>query len=161
MAIILITGASSGIGYQTAELLAQNGHKVYGAARRMDKLEKLKSVGVEPIYLDITNEESCRKLVDTIIDNEGQIDILINNAGYGSYGAIEDVPLEEAKRQFEVNLFGLAALTKLVHNVLPNMLCQFFGRTSHYILLRNRYRFPLIFSYSQTIFHLVAANQNP
>ena len=77
MAIILITGASRGIGYQTAELLAQNGHKVYGAARRMDKLEKLKSVGVEPIYLDITNEESCRKLVDTIIDNEGQIDILI------------------------------------------------------------------------------------
>lgn len=125
MAIILITGASSGIGYQTAELLAQNGHKVYGAARRMDKLEKLKSVGVEPIYLDITNEATCRKLVDTIIDNEGQIDILINNAGYGSYGAIEDVPLEEAKRQFEVNLFGLAALTKLV---LPHIRHQKAGR---------------------------------
>lgn len=125
MSIILITGASSGIGYQTAKLLSENGHKVYGAARRLDKLEALKSMGVVPMYLDITNEDSSVELVKQIIKIEGRIDVLINNAGYGSYGAIEDVSLEEAQRQFDVNLFGVARLTKLV---LPYMRKQSSGK---------------------------------
>lgn len=125
MSIILITGASSGIGYQTAKLLVENGHKVYGAARRLDKLETLKSMGVVPMYLDITNEDSSVELVKQIIKIEGRIDVLINNAGYGSYGAIEDVSLEEAQRQFDVNLFGVARLTKLV---LPYMRKQSSGK---------------------------------
>lgn len=125
MSIILITGASSGIGYQTAKLLSENGHKVYGAARRLDKLETLKSMGVVPMYLDITNEDSSVELVKQIIKIEGRIDVLINNAGYGSYGAIEDVSLEEAQRQFDVNLFGVARLTKLV---LPYMRKQSSGK---------------------------------
>ncbi|RZI49519.1 oxidoreductase [Lactococcus kimchii] len=125
MAIVLITGASSGIGYQAAELLAQKGHQVYGAARRMDELESLKKFGVNPIYLDVTNQASCEEVVRAIIEKEGKIDALINNAGYGSYGAVEDVSLEEAQRQFEVNLFGVARLTKLV---LPHMRKNKFGR---------------------------------
>ncbi|WP_270323219.1 oxidoreductase [Lactococcus petauri] len=125
MSIILITGASSGIGYQTAKLLVENGHKVYGAARRLDKLETLKSMGAVPMYLDITNEDSSVELVKQIIKIEGRIDVLINNAGYGSYGAIEDVSLEEAQRQFDVNLFGVARLTKLV---LPYMRKQSSGK---------------------------------
>lgn len=125
MSIILITGASSGIGYQTAKLLSENGHKVYGAARRLDKLETLKSMGIVPMYLDITNEKSSVELVKQIIKTEGRIDVLINNAGYGSYGAIEDVSLEEAQRQFDVNLFGVARLTKLV---LPYMRKQSSGK---------------------------------
>lgn len=125
MSIILITGASSGIGYQTAKLLSENGHKVYGAARRLDKLETLKPMGVVPMYLDITNEDSSVELVKQIIKIEGRIDVLINNAGYGSYGAIEDVSLEEAQRQFDVNLFGVARLTKLV---LPYMRKQSSGK---------------------------------
>lgn len=125
MSIILITGASSGIGYQTAKLSSENGHKVYGAARRLDKLETLKSMGVVPMYLDITNEDSSVELVKQIIKIEGRIDVLINNAGYGSYGAIEDVSLEEAQRQFDVNLFGVARLTKLV---LPYMRKQSSGK---------------------------------
>ena len=95
--IILLTGASSGIGYQTAESLAKEGHVVYGAARRIEKMETLKQFGVKPMYLDVTDEESSKSASDTIIENEGRIDVLINNAGYGSYGAIEDVEISEAK----------------------------------------------------------------
>ena len=123
--VILLTGASSGIGYQTAEILAKEGHVVYGAARRTEKMETLKQFGVKPIYLDVTDEESIKSAIDTIIVNEGCIDVLINNAGYGSYGAIEDVELSEANMQFEVNLFGLARLVQLV---LPHMRKQKSGR---------------------------------
>jgi len=123
--IILLTGASSGIGYQTAKSLAKEGHVVYGAARRIEKMETLKQFGVKPIYLDVTDEESIKSAIDTIIGNEGRIDVLINNAGYGSYGAVEDVEINEARRQFEVNLFGLARLVQLV---LPHMRKQKAGR---------------------------------
>jgi len=123
--VILLIGASSGIGYQTAENLAKEGHIVYGAARRTEKMETLKQFGVKPIYLDVTDEESIKSAIDTIIGNEGRIDVLINNAGYGSYGAIEDVEISEAKMQFEVNLFGLARLVQLV---LPHMRKQKSGR---------------------------------
>ena len=123
--IILLTGASSGIGYQTAKSLAKEGHVVYGAARRIEKMETLKQFGVKPIYLDVTDEESIKSAIDTIIENEGRIDVLINNAGYGSFGAVEDVEINEARRQFEVNLFGLARLVQLV---LPHMRKQKEGR---------------------------------
>lgn len=125
MSIILITGASSGIGYQTAETLAKQGHTVYGAARRLSKLDTLKKYGVKPLFLDVTNDESMEAAVKEIIKRENKIDILINNAGYGSYGAVEDVGLSEAKRQFDVNLFGMARLTQLV---LPYMRAQQSGR---------------------------------
>lgn len=81
--VILLTGASSGIGYQTAEDLAGQGHIVYGAARRLDAMEPLKAKGVKLIYLDVTDGDSIKKAVDTIIKNEGRIDVLVNNAGYG------------------------------------------------------------------------------
>ena len=123
--VILLTGASSGIGYQTAESLAKEGHIVYGAARRIEKMEDLKQFGVKSIYLDVTDENSIKNAVDTIIGNEGRIDVLINNAGYGSFGAVEDVDISEAKMQFEVNLFGLARLVQLV---LPYMRKQKSGR---------------------------------
>lgn len=123
--VILLTGASSGIGYQTAEELAAQGHIVYGAARRVDAMEPLKAKGVKPIRLDVTDEVSMKAAVDTILKNEGRIDVLVNNAGYGSYGALEDVSIEEAKMQFEVNVFGLAQLTQLV---LPAMRQQRSGR---------------------------------
>ena len=123
--IILLTGASSGIGKQTAEFLAKEGHKVYGGARRVNEMESLKAFGVVPISLDVTDENSIKNAVGEIIQNEGRIDVLVNNAGYGSYGAIEDVTMEEARGQFEVNLFGLARLTK---EVLPHMRKQKSGR---------------------------------
>lgn len=121
--VILITGATSGIGYQTASFLAKQGNIVYGAGRRVEKLTGLQQV--KPLQLDMTNEVSMKSAIDTIIETEGRIDVLINNAGYGSYGAIEDVTIEEAKSQFEVNVFGLARLTQLV---LPHMRAQRSGR---------------------------------
>lgn len=123
--VILITGATSGIGFQTAKFLAEQGHTVYGAGRRVDKLNMLKDVGVKSVQMDVTTEKSMQSAVHYILKQEGKIDVLINNAGYGSYGAVEDVTIEEAKKQFEVNLFGLARLTQLV---LPHMRSQNYGR---------------------------------
>ena len=116
--VILLTGASSGIGYQTAEYLAKQGHRVYGAARRVEQIEALAPVGVKALRLDVTSDESIEAAVAEVMRVEGRIDVLVNNAGYGSYGAVEDVPIDEARRQFEVNLFGLA---RLVQCVLPHM----------------------------------------
>lgn len=123
--IVLITGASSGIGYATAELLARNGYKVYGGARRVEKMKPLKEYGVVPIELDVTDQESARAAVKTVILAEGKIDVLFNNAGYGSYGPIETVSLEEAQMQIDVNVIGVARMTQLV---LPHMRKQNAGR---------------------------------
>ena len=112
--VALITGASSGIGKETAKLLVQEGYTVYRAARRVDKMADLKEVGVKLLAMDVTNDESMIAGVNEILSTENRIDVLINNAGYGSYGALEDVPISEAKYQFEVNIFGLARLTQLI-----------------------------------------------
>lgn len=87
--VILVTGASSGMGFETAKTLAQQGNKVYGAARRVEKMAALKEYGVTPLKLDITDETSNKAAIAEIIAKEGRIDVLINNAGYGSYGALK------------------------------------------------------------------------
>lgn len=123
--VILLTGASSGIGYQTAKDLASLGHTVYAVARRLEQMEPLKAYGVLPLRLDITDAEACREVVDDLIRREGRLDVLINNAGYGLYGAVEDVSLQDARQVFEVNVFALSQLTQLV---LPQMRQQGGGR---------------------------------
>lgn len=123
--VILLTGASSGIGYDTAEALAKQGYKVYAAARRVERMEALRPLGIVPIKMDVTDEQSMQQGVQTILDREGRIDILINNAGYGYFGAIENVPMSDARNQLEVNIFGLARLCQLV---LPAMRAQHSGR---------------------------------
>ena len=123
--VILITGASSGIGFDAAQILARQGHKVYAAARRVELMEPLKALGVQVLKMDVTDEASMQQGVEAVIQAEGRIDVLVNNAGYGFFGAIETVPLEEARRQLEVNVFGLARLTQLV---LPHMRQQGSGR---------------------------------
>lgn len=121
----LVTGASAGIGKATAIYLAQNGYQVYGAARRTDKLETLKSHGIKPIALDVTNEESVMGCVNQIFQEAGSVDILVNNAGFGLEGAIEDIPLEDARYQLEVNVFGAMRLAQLV---LPKMRENRYGK---------------------------------
>ena len=125
MKVILITGASSGIGFDAAQTLARQGHRVYAAARRVERMEPLKADGIVPLRLDVTDEASMQEAVRTVLEAEGRIDALVNNAGYGYFGAIENVPMEEARRQLEVNVFGLARLCQLV---LPTMREQGSGR---------------------------------
>ncbi len=122
--VALVTGASSGIGADTALRLKEAGYTVYGAARRTERMSALQDAGVNILSLDVTDDDSIRTAVDSIIRESGRIDVLINNAGYGSYGSIEDVPMVEARAQMEVNVFGLARLTQLV---LPHMRAQHSG----------------------------------
>jgi short-subunit dehydrogenase len=123
--VIFITGASSGMGKDAALQLIKEGHIVYGAARRVQQMEDLTKAGGHALPLDVTDENSVKKAVDTIIKNEGRIDVLVNNAGYAVYGAVEDTTLDDARRQYEVNIFGLAAVTKAV---LPHMREQHSGK---------------------------------
>ena len=116
--VVIITGASSGLGYESAKLLAQSGYKVYGGARRVDRMEDLKQYGVVPLSLDVTDQASAEAAVKTVMDAEGRIDVLFNNAGYGSYGAIETVPLEEAQKQIDVNVMGVARMSQLVAPIM-------------------------------------------
>jgi len=123
--VILITGASAGIGKDFAKHLLQDGHIVYGAARRVDKMEDIRKLGVKVLEMDVTDDAAMVNGVDAIIKAEGRIDVLINNAGFGSYGTIEDVPISDAKYQLDVNLFGAARLAQLV---IPHMRKEHFGR---------------------------------
>ncbi|SEW05087.1 Short-chain dehydrogenase [Chitinophaga sp. YR573] len=122
---VLVTGASSGIGKATAIYLAQNGYNVYGGARRMEMMQSLKEYGIKPIMLDISKDGSIVACVEQILKEAGSIDVLVNNAGLGSYGALEDVPIAEAKNQLEINLFGVARLIQLV---LPQMRKNIYGK---------------------------------
>ena len=137
--VILVTGGSSGIGFEAAQRLARMGHKVYAAARRTVLMEPLKADGITPLALDVTDDASRRQCVDTILQREGRIDVLVNNAGYGYFGAIECVPLEDARRQLEVNVFGLAEMTRLV---LPAMRSQHSGRIVNIASIAGRAVFP-------------------
>jgi NAD(P)-dependent dehydrogenase (short-subunit alcohol dehydrogenase family) len=121
----IVTGASAGIGEATCLALVDKGFTVYAVARRADRMAHLKDKGIVPVSADVTDDASMVALVDKVSAETGRIDVLVNNAGYGSYGALEEVPMEEARRQVEVNLFGLARLTQLV---LPHMRAQQSGR---------------------------------
>ena len=123
--VVIVTGASSGIGEATALALDQAGFAVYAGARRLDRMAGLAERGITVAELDVTDEGSMVAFVDRVLADRGQVDVLINNAGYGSYGAVEDVPLDEGRRQFEVNLFGLARMTQLV---TPSMRAAGSGR---------------------------------
>ncbi|MFD3587315.1 oxidoreductase [Streptomyces sp. NPDC058683] len=138
--VALVTGASSGIGEATARQLQQAGFIVYGAARRTDRMSGLAASGVRTLALDVTSETSVGNAVTEIIAAEGRIDVLVNNAGYGSYGALEDVPLEEARAQIEVNVFGLARLTQLV---LPQMRAQRSGTIVNISSMGGRFATPM------------------
>lgn len=123
--VALVTGASSGIGKETAKLLSAKGYAVYAAARRVEKMKDLEKLGVHLVEMDVTDDQSMIAGVKAILSKEESIDVLVNNAGYGSYGAIEDVSMDEARRQLDVNLFGLARLTQLV---LPKMRESKYGK---------------------------------
>lgn len=123
--VALVTGASAGIGEATARALLSEGYKVFAGARRLERMSALAALGAKLLHLDLTDDASIVAAVETIKADAGRLDVLVNNAGYGSYGALEDVPLAEARRQFDVNVFGLARLSQLT---LPTMRAQKSGK---------------------------------
>jgi NAD(P)-dependent dehydrogenase (short-subunit alcohol dehydrogenase family) len=145
----LITGASSGIGEATAKGLLAAGHTVYAGARRVDRMQKLAAGGARLLALDVTDDASMTAAVETVLRDAGRIDVLVSNAGYGSYGALEDVSPEEARRQFDVNVFGLARLIQLV---LPSMRAQRSGRIVNVSSIGGRFGEPFGAWYHATKF---------
>ena len=116
--VVLITGTAYGIGKSTAELLIDKGHIVYGGDILVEENLYLNDIGGTALEMDVTNQEHIDKAINQIILEQGRVDVLVNNAGLGVYGAIEDVSMEDIYYQYDVNLFGLARVTKAV---LPYM----------------------------------------
>jgi NAD(P)-dependent dehydrogenase (short-subunit alcohol dehydrogenase family) len=136
---VLITGCSTGIGRATAERLASRGWTVYASARKLDAIADLEAKGCRLLALDVCDEASMRAAVDAVERAEGAVGVLVNNAGYGQDGAIEDVPIDAVRRQFETNVFGLVRLTQLV---LPAMRRQGWGRIVNVSSMGGRLVFP-------------------
>ena len=136
---VLITGCSSGIGHATAEHLAARGWTVYASARRTESIADLAERGCRTLSLDVTDEDSMRAAVTAVEDAEGAVGALVNNAGYSQSGAIETLPLDRLRAQFETNVFGLVRLCQLV---LPGMRRQGGGRIVNVSSMGGRLTFP-------------------
>jgi NAD(P)-dependent dehydrogenase (short-subunit alcohol dehydrogenase family) len=136
---VLITGCSTGIGHATALRLAGGGWTVYATARRPETLADLKQAGCRTLALDVTDEESMSAAVRSVEEAEGAVGVLVNNAGYSQSGAVETVPLESVRRQFETNVFGVVRMTQLV---LPTMRAQGWGRIVNVGSMGGRLTFP-------------------
>lgn len=121
---VLISGCSSGIGRETAITFAKDGWTVYATDPEPDELADLAAQGCNTLELDVTDGESVNTAVDRVLDDAGRVDCLINNAGYGQLGPLEDVSADQLKEQFEVNTFGAHRLTRAV---LPSMRVHDFG----------------------------------
>lgn len=123
--VAIVTGASSGIGKSVARKLLEKGYRVHAAARRTDAMGDLATLGASVHYLDLTKPESIEAFVAAVLADGDRIDVLVNNAGYGSYGAVEEMPMADARAQMDVNVFGLAHMVQLV---LPSMRRRRTGR---------------------------------
>ena len=136
---VLITGCSSGIGRATAEHLAARGMTVYATARRVESIADLEATGCRLLPLDVTDEASMVAAVAAVEEAEGAVGALVNNAGYSQSGAIETVPIDDVRRQFETNVFGLVRLCQLV---LPGMRRRHGGRIVNVSSMGGRFTFP-------------------
>jgi NAD(P)-dependent dehydrogenase (short-subunit alcohol dehydrogenase family) len=147
--VALVTGGSSGIGEHAARQLQEAGFTTYAVARRVERMAPLAEAGVTTFAMDVTDDASMVAGIQRILEEQGRFDVLVNNAGYGSYGAVEDVPIDEARRQFEVNVFGLARLTQLV---TPTMRAQASGRILNISSIGGKFYEPLGAWYHATKF---------
>jgi NAD(P)-dependent dehydrogenase (short-subunit alcohol dehydrogenase family) len=136
---VLITGCSTGIGRAAAGRLARAGMTVYASARRPESIEELKSAGCRTLALDVTDEDSMRTAVEEVEKTEGAVGALVNNAGYSQSGAVETVPLDDVRRQFETNVFGLLRMSQLV---LPGMRREGRGRIVNISSMGGKLTFP-------------------
>jgi NAD(P)-dependent dehydrogenase (short-subunit alcohol dehydrogenase family) len=136
---VLVTGCSSGIGAATAARLAAGGWTVYATARRPETLAELEAKGCRTLALDVTDEQSRKAAVDAVVAAEGAVGVLVNNAGYSQSGAVESVPDERVRAQFDTNVFGPLALCRLV---LPGMREQGWGKIVNVSSMGGRFTFP-------------------
>jgi NADP-dependent 3-hydroxy acid dehydrogenase YdfG len=136
---VLVTGCSSGIGHATAKRLVAAGHTVYATARRPETLQDLADAGCKTLALDVTDEASMKVAVEAIETAEGSVGALVNNAGYSQSGALETVPMDALRAQFETNVFGLVRMCQLV---LPGMRRQGHGRIVNISSMGGRLVFP-------------------
>jgi len=134
-----VTGCSSGIGRATAQRLADGGATVYATARRLESIADLEAHGCKLLALDVTDERSMQAAVRAVEEAEGAVGALVNNAGYSQSGAVETVPMEQVRRQFETNVFGLVRMTQLA---LPGMRRQRWGRIVNLSSMGGKLTFP-------------------
>ena len=134
-----MTGCSSGIGRATAQRLADGGATVYATARRLESIADLEAHGCKLLALDVTDEGSMQAAVRAVEEAEGAVGALVNNAGYSQSGAVETVPMEQVRRQFETNVFGLVRMTQLA---LPGMRRQRWGRIVNLSSMGGKLTFP-------------------
>jgi len=161
--VAVVTGSSSGIGYETSITLARNGFLTYATMRNLDKSENIKSVATKenlPIrinQLDVTNDVSVKNAVQAILSETSRIDVLVNNAGYGLNGAFEDLAMDEIKAQYETNVFGLIRTTQAV---LPTMRNQKSGIIVNISSGAGRFGFPGGSAYVSTKFAIEGLSES-
>lgn len=161
--VAIVTGSSTGIGFETSLALSRNEFFTYATVRRLEEPNKIKDIAkkenlpLQVIQLDVNNDNSVKNTINKIVNESGRIDVVINNAGYGLIGALEDIPMEQIKAHFETNLFGVI---RVMQNVLPIMRKQKSGTIVNISSMGGRIAFPLSSTYSGTKFALEGVTES-
>ena len=161
--IALVTGSSSGIGFETSLALARNGFHTFATMRDLGKDEKIKQIiekedlSIEILELDVDSEESVNRAIKTVSEKKGRIDVLVNNAGYGMWGTVEDVSIDEFKKQFETNFFSII---RLIQKVAPIMRKQNSGNIVNISSVAGRIGFPVSPAYISSKFALEGLSES-
>ena len=161
--IAIVTGSSSGIGFETAVALARNGFYTYATMRNLNKsksiveLARREELRLEALYLDVTDHKSIAEAIDKITSKQQRLDVLVNNAGYASVGPFEEISIQEFKEQFETNLFGVIRVTQ---SVLPIMRKQSHGTIVNISSIAGRIGFPLTSAYVSSKFALEGLSES-
>ncbi len=153
--VILITGSNSGIGRATAEQAVKQGHTVYGGARRQEAFPDIQAVGAHPLCIDVTSERTMVEAVRYIEQEHGAVDVLVNNAGFGQMGPIEEITREQWLRQYDTNVFGLVRMAQLV---TPEMRRKKSGRILNISSMGGEFTFPLAGAYHSTKYAVESIN---
>ena len=161
--VALVTGSSSGIGFETSLALARNGFHTFATMRDLGKDEKIKQIiekedlSIEILELDVDSEESVNQAIKTVSEKKGRIDVLVNNAGYGMWGTVEDVSIDEFKKQFETNFFSII---RLIQKVAPIMRKQNSGNIVNISSVAGRIGFPVSPAYISSKFALEGLSES-
>ena len=161
--VALITGSSSGIGFETSLLLARNGIYTYATMRNLARsqeildITKKECLPLKVLALDVTDEKSTQKAIDMVMSEQNRIDIIVNNAGYSLVGALEQISMDEIKEEFETNFFGII---KLIQKVLPQMRKQQSGRIINISSLAGRIGLPIASAYVSSKFALEGLSES-